>query len=83
MHLSSNISHWVCLLAGLYLVLTGFMLRNIADERPPRAIQPAGALQPAAAIHARYHRAACFGRRAVMIAVGLIAVAYGISRLLE
>lgn len=77
MHLSSNLSHWVCLIAGLYLVLTGFMLRDIADERPPRAIQPAGA------IHARHHRVAGFGSRAVVIVVGLLAVAYGISRLLE
>ncbi len=75
MHLSSNISHWVCLLAGMYLVLTGLMLRNIAGERVPALTTPAAS---------RYGRRsmAGFGRRSVMIAVGLIAIAYGIFRIL-
>ncbi len=77
MHLSSNLSHWVCLIAGLYLVLTGFMLRDIADERPPRIVHPAGAVAN------RHHRAAGYGRRVVMVTVGLVAVVYGIARLLE
>lgn len=76
MHLSSNLSHWVCLLAGLYLVLTGLMLRDIVVED-----QPAILTAPPAQRFTR-RRMAGFGRRAVIIAVGLAAVAYGISRML-
>ena len=75
MHLSSNLSHWVCLLAGLYLVLTGFMLRDIAEDRTPALTTPAGS-------RTSRGRMASFSRRAVMIAVGLAAVAYGIFRIL-
>jgi hypothetical protein len=75
MQLSSNFSHWVCLLAGLYLVATGLMLRGIADDQPPALTMP-----PASKWGRQ--RMAGFGRRAVLIMVGLLAVAYGISRLL-
>ncbi len=75
MHLSSNLSHWVCLLAGLYLALTGLMLRDIIDEQPPSLSLPARG-------RTDRQRFAGYGRRAVLIAVGLAAVAYGISRML-
>jgi uncharacterized membrane protein len=77
MHLSSNVSHWVCLIAGLYLVLTGFMVRDIAEDQPPRIVHPAGTAAY------RHQRAAGYGRRAVLVAVGLVAVVYGVARLLE
>jgi hypothetical protein len=74
MHFSTNVSHWVCLVAGAYLVLTGLMLREVAREEPPACAMPAGSKWGR-------HRVAGYGRRAVMIGVGLVAVAYGISRL--
>ncbi len=74
MHLSSNFSHWVCLLAGLYLVLTGVMLRGIAEDHPPALAMP-----PASKWGRQ--RVAGLGRRAILILVGLLAVAYGISRI--
>ena len=76
MHLESNLAHWVCLLAGLYLVLTGFLLRDITRERASLLIAPG--------MHHRSHaKAAAIGRRTVMIAVGLAAVVYGVLRLLH
>ena len=75
MHLSTNLSHWVCLLAGLYLALTGLILRDVVDEHPPSVAMPPGS-------RLGRRRIAGYGRRAVLIAVGLGAVAYGISRLL-
>ena len=74
MHLSSNLSHWVCLLAGLYLILTSLMLRDIVADRAPALTSPAGHRDGR-------RRMLGLGRRAVMIGVGLLAVAYGISRI--
>ena len=76
MHFESNLAHWVCLLAGLYLVLTGFLLRDIVNERSSVLAAPG--------THARRKgRAAAIGRRTVMIAVGLAAVVYGILRMVN
>ena len=76
MHFESNLAHWVCLLAGLYLVLTGFLLRDIAQERGSVMVAPGMRGR-------RSHRAAAIGRRAILIAVGLAAVAYGVMRLMQ
>ena len=74
MHLSSNISHWICFLAGLYLVLTGVLLRDVVAEQLP-LVAPAG--------HRTGRRKmAGVGRRLAIIAVGLVAVVYGIARIL-
>ena len=75
MHFTSNISHWVCLLTGLYLALTGFLLRDIVHDRPPSLLTPGSRAF-------NRQRFAGIGRRVVLIAVGLAAVAYGIARML-
>ena len=77
MHISTNLSHWVCVLAGLYLVLTGLVLRDVIGERPPRIGLPAAGHEHDHAWHVAYSLV----RRGVMIAVGLAATLYGISRL--
>jgi hypothetical protein len=74
MHFESNVAHWVCLLAGLYLVLTGFLLRDIVNERSSVLAAPGVPGR-------RRVRYAAIGRRAVLIAVGLAAVVYGILRM--
>ncbi len=75
MNLSLNLSHWVCLLAGLLLVITGFLLRDIVGEQPSVLTHPPGS-------RGHWRRASADGRRTVMITVGLLAAAYGISRIL-
>ncbi len=75
MHLSFNPAHWICLLAGLYLALTGLLLRDIVAERPPALALPASGKSDR-------RRLVAYGRRAVLVAIGLAAVAYGISRIL-
>ena len=74
MNVSLNLSHWVCLLAGLLLMITGFLLRDIVIEKPAVLTHPAGS-------RGQWRRSAGYGRRTVMIAVGLLAAAYGISRI--
>ena len=74
MNLSLNISHWVCMLAGLFLVFTGFIMHDIAQEKTPLLTKPAGS-------RGTWRRTAGYGRRGIMIAVGLAAVIYGISRI--
>ncbi len=75
MHMSSDLSHWVCLLAGLTLVLTGFLLRDIVREQSS-VMPPPGVPRPT-----HWQRRGGYGRRAILIAVGLGAAAYGISRI--
>ncbi len=72
---ATNLSHWICLLAGLYLALTGLLLRDAIRAQPPAISMP-----PAS----RWGRTrfAGWGRRTVLIAVGLGAFAYGLSRIL-
>ncbi len=77
MHLSTNISHWVCLLAGLYLVLTGFLLRDIMEEQQPALTTPAGSRG------SRHAKALGLGRRIMIIAVGLAAAGYALSRMIS
>ena len=74
MHVSSNISHWVCVVAGLYLALTGLLLRDVLDEEPPSITVP-----PSSRFARK--RLAGWGRRTVLVVVGLAAVAYGVSRI--
>ena len=76
MNFSTNLAHWVCVLAGIYLVITSLVLRDVLSDRPPDIGLPASQHS-----HAR-HTAYSIGSRAIMIAVGLAAVAYGISRML-
>ena len=74
MALSTNLSHWVCLLAGVFLVLTAFLLRDIVEERPPAMIGPAGSRES--------RRRSGYGRRIILVVIGVGAAAYGISRIL-
>jgi len=71
----NNLSHWVTLLAGLFLALTGLLLRDIISSHPPASTMPAGS---------RWHRRrmAGMGKRLVLIAIGLAAFAYGVSRIM-
>ena len=75
MNLSLNVSHWVCLLAGLLLVLTGFMMRDIVQEQTLLLTKPGAA-------RGNRLRTAGYGRRGIMIAVGLAGVIYGIARII-
>ncbi len=70
-----NLSHWITLLAGLSLVLTGLLLRDIITLDPPASTMP-----PASRWHR--NRMASTGKRLVLIAIGLAAFAYGVSRIL-
>jgi hypothetical protein len=76
MHFESNVAHWVCLLAGLYLVLTAFLLRDIVNEHSSVLAAPGTHSK-------RRGRVAAIGRRTVLIAVGLAAVIYGILRMVN
>ncbi|RRA48779.1 hypothetical protein [Acidipila sp. EB88] len=79
MHLSSNLSHWICLLAGLYLILTGVMLRDLVGERAALTSPPA---HQSTVRVARTSRITGIGRRAGLIVVGIAAAAYGLLRIL-
>ena len=74
MRISANLSHWVCLLAGLYLAFTGFLLRDAVQAGPLAAASPAGTR--------RSYRAAGWGKRLFLIALGMAAFGYGLSRML-
>ncbi len=74
MPMSSDISHWVCVLAGLYLALTGLLLRDVVSTLPPAATAPPGS-RPIR------RRMAGWCKRGVLVAIGLAAVAYGVSRI--
>ncbi len=73
MNLSHNLSHWVCLVAGLYLALTGLLLRDAVTGAPLAAASPAGAR--------RQHRAASWGKRLFLVCLGLGAFGYGLLRI--
>ncbi len=75
MSISPNLSHWVCLLAGLYLAVTGLLLRDIVHAGPATTISPAGSR--------RTHRMRGWGKRLVLVAIGLAAFGYGLSRVLH
>ncbi len=74
MHWTHNLSHWVCLIAGLYLALTGFLLRDAVAAAPIAAASPSGAR--------RRYRAAGLAKRMFLVCLGLGAVGYGLSRML-
>ncbi len=69
MHLSTNVSHWVCVLAGLLLVATGAASHAI---RSAALGARTGAAQ---------HDYPGMIRRTVLIGIGLAAIAYGVSRM--
>lgn len=76
MHISWNVAHWLCLVGGLCLVTSALILRDVRSEEPP-----AGTMPPAS--QWGHRDASAIGRRAVLIAVGLAAAVYGVSRLLD
>jgi hypothetical protein len=71
MRLSTNISHWVCIFMGLFLIVTGLV--SHAARRAANAALPGDETDAATGV----------GKRAVLVAIGLIAVAYGVSRVLS
>ncbi len=74
MHVTQNLSHWVCLIAGLYLALTGLLLRDAVASSPIAIASPSGAR--------RRYRAASLAKRLFLVCLGLGAVGYGLSRML-
>ena len=76
MTISGNLSHWVVIVMGAYLALTGLLLRDAAEARPSRSIVPPGSRWASGS------RWAGWGRRGVLIAAGLLAASYGLFRLL-
>ncbi len=75
MPISANVSHWVVVVMGAYLALTGLLLRDAATARPSRLVAPPGSRW---ALGSRW---AGWGRRGVLIVAGLLAVGYGLFRL--
>ena len=64
-----NVSHWVCVLTGLLLMVTG-----VASHDHPNATMNLPGEQT------RAHSGV--GKRAFLVAIGLVAVAYGVSRMM-
>ncbi len=71
MRLSTNISHWVCIFMGLFLIVVG-LISHAARRAASAALSGDGT-----------DAGTGVGKRAVLIAIGLIAVAYGVSRVLS
>ena len=76
MPISANVSHWVVVVMGAYLALTGLLLRDAAAARPSRLTVPPGSRW------ATSSRWAAWGRRGVLILAGLMAIGYGLFRIL-
>ena len=74
MHISTNISHWVCIGTGLLLVVVGI----ISDAR--RQVTTVAAI---AATGQSDSQGSGLGKRLILIGIGLFAVAYGMSRVLN
>jgi hypothetical protein len=70
MRLSTNISHWVCVFMGLFLIVIGLV--SHAPRRTASVALPGEETDASSSL----------GRRVVLIAIGLVAVAYGVSRVL-
>ena len=70
MHISTNISHWVCVFMGVFLMVVGMV--SHAPRRTASVALPGDDTDAGNGM----------GKRAVLIAIGLIAVAYGVSRVL-
>jgi hypothetical protein len=70
MRLSTNISHWVCVFMGLFLIVIGLV--SHAPRRTASVALPGDEADASSGL----------GKRAVLIAIGLVAVAYGVSRVL-
>ena len=71
MHISTNISHWVCIGTGLLLVVVGV----ISHARQQVAtIATTGQTDS---------QGSGLGKRLILISIGLFAVAYGMSRVLS
>jgi hypothetical protein len=73
MHLGSEFSHWVCICSGLLLIVTSFF-----SHLAGRVAGNAGAAAPGT--HTETNHAELV-KRLVMVAIGVGAVAYGVSRL--
>ena len=71
MHLSTNISHWVCVFMGAFLIVVGLV--SHAPSRAASTALPGDSTESGGGV----------GKRAVLIGIGLIAVAYGVSRVLS
>lgn len=70
MHISTNISHWVCVFMGLFLIVIGLV--SHAPQRAASGALPGDETDASNGV----------GRRAVLVTIGLIAIAYGVSRVL-
>ncbi len=71
MHLSTNISHWVCMFMGVFLIVVGLV--SHAPRRAASMAMPGEETEAGAGM----------GKRAVLITIGLVAVVYGVSRVLS
>ncbi len=72
MHLF-NVAHWVCVLTGLLLMITGIASRDHAEPTLNR---------PSEQVRAQAQPHSGTGKRAILVAIGLVAVAYGVSRMM-
>ncbi len=74
MHLSSNISHWVCIAMGAFLIVVG-MVSHAPRQAAGSAVSTENAETTEAVLSV--------GKRVVLIAIGLVAIGYGVSRVLN
>ena len=70
MHISANVSHWVCIGTGLLLVITGIVSHSQRQVTTGVATGQSDS------------EGSGLGKRLVLIGIGLFAVAYGMSRVL-
>ena len=73
MHISNNLSHWVCIFSGLFLILTG-LVSHVHQQRASNLAEPVQSAPPET-------EGGTF-KRVVLVGIGLVAVAYGVMRVL-
>ena len=74
MRISSNIAHWLCLLGGIALILTGFTARTMLSGSSGIATQQSGQTQTRP-------NAEMLTQRALLVLLGIGVVIYSLTRL--
>ena len=72
MRISYNIAHWLCLFAGLYLIVMGLIAKTHVDES---AVTLRGKLGQGAG-------GPTIATRMILVGIGAAVVAYGVMRII-